>query len=118
MANFLQNLRGISRLFSRDDQLNQSYFHQVLTHQEVPNVGDLYDERETTVGERISQIISKYDNFGDRRNRVLDYLLAIYGERFAQGALRHFNYYYTDQELEQEVLRNKLNLLKLVGGSI
>ena len=118
MANYLENIQGISRLFARDEQLKQSYFHKVLADQEVPNVKDIYAENETPVGPRLAQIISKYDNFGDRRGRVLDYLLAIYGERFAQGTHSHFNYYYTEQELQQEVIRNKLNLLKLIGGSI
>jgi hypothetical protein len=118
MANFLENLRGISRLFSRDDQLERSYFYQVLTDREIPDVNNLYQESAPPLDERIAGIVGRYDNFGDRRSRVLDYLLAIYGERFAQGDLRHFNYYYTVRELEQEVIRNKLNLLKLIGGSI
>lgn len=118
MANFLESLRGITRIFSLDDQLEQSYFHQALTDREIPDVSDLYQESATPLGERIAGIVARFDNFGDRRNRVLDYLMAIYAESFAPGGLRHFNYYYTVRELEQEVIRNKLNLLKLIGGSI
>jgi hypothetical protein len=118
MANFLGNLQEISRSFSLDEQLQQSYFYQVLCNKNVPNVEGLYREDLAWVDENVAQILDQYDNFGDRRNRLLDYLLAIYGEKLTQHSLRRFNYYYTNRELEHEVIRNKINLLKLIGDLI
>ncbi len=112
MANFLANLQEISRLFSLDRQLNQSYFHQLLLNKNVPNVEDLYQGELSQVDSEIAKILGKYDNFDERRNRILDYLLAIYGEKFTQKSLRHFNYYYTDHELDQQLILNKINFLE------
>ena len=62
------------------------------------------------------RLIGKYDNFIDRKNRLLDYQLAIYGERFSQNTLRLFNYYYTPEELDNEIIGNKTNFLKNIRG--
>jgi hypothetical protein len=113
MANYLANLQGIPRLFSLDEQLHQSYFQQQLNNRNVPNIEGLFQE---DAGAMIDQLFAQFDDFGDRRSRVLDYLLGLYGEKFTQNSLRRFNYYFTPQEMEDEVIRNKLNLLKLVGG--
>ena len=110
MANFLADVQGVSRLFSLDEQLKESSFHQLLTN--VPHVEELYQEKLAEVDSEIGQILSRYDKFGDRRNRILDYLLGIYGEKFSQNSLRHFNYYHTAQELERELVHNKIHFLK------
>jgi len=60
----------------------------------------------------IKNIIKNYDNFYDRRNRLLDYLLALYGESFQQKSLKRFNYYYKDYEFQQVIIDNKLLFLK------
>lgn len=112
MSNFLENLQEIPRLFSLEEELRQSYFHQVLSNKNLPNVEELYDGRPDEVESKIGRILARYDKFGDRRNRILDYLLGIYGENFTQSSLRRFNYYHTDQEPDHVLIRNKLNFLK------
>jgi hypothetical protein len=61
---------------------------------------------------KIEELLSRYDNFSDRRNRILDYLLGIYGESFAQSSLRKFMGFHSEDELEREMLSNKITLLK------
>jgi hypothetical protein len=57
-------------------------------------------------------MLANYDDFGDRRNRVLDYLLGIHGEAFSQRSLRNFDHYLADGDAEAELIRNKLKLLQ------
>ena len=117
MANFQEGLQNISRLFSMDDQLEQSYFHQTLSDVNVPNVEQLYrDDLPQTEG-NLAEIVKRYDNFSDRRNRVLDYLLGIYGERFSLDTLRRFDFYSGDSP-EQESIAIKINLLRAIGSLV
>ncbi|OIQ03312.1 MAG: hypothetical protein AUK36_03540 [Zetaproteobacteria bacterium CG2_30_59_37] len=105
MANFLQHMHEIPRLFSVDGQLSQSYFHQVLDNDAVPGVEPLYLDG---MDGRLAGLMRRYDNFDDRRNRILDFLLALYGEKFSQNSLRHFFPEHTkDQRID-----NKLAFVK------
>ncbi|MBI3525621.1 MAG: hypothetical protein HY066_14065 [Betaproteobacteria bacterium] len=110
LANFLQNVQEIPRLFSTDEQLRQSYFYQVLGDEAVPNIEAVYLEGVTRMDARLAGLLADIDNFGDRRNRVLDYLLGVYGEKFSQNSLRYF--FPENMDPEQERIRNKLALLK------
>ena len=110
MANFLANVQNITRLFSTDEQLDRSYFSQSLS--KVPGVEGLLQDKAEQGDAEISKIVSRYDPFSDRRNRVLDYLLGIYGEKYTQNALRRFNCYHSDEEMGRELIRNKLAFLK------
>ncbi len=110
MANFLQNVQEIPRLFSPDEQLRQSYFHQVLRNDTVPNVEGIYQDGVARMDSSLTQLIAKFDNHGDRRSRVMDYLLSLYGERFSQNSLHHFFPEGTD--FDEERIGNKIAYLK------
>lgn len=110
MANFLQGVQEIPRLFSLDAQLGHSYFHQVLRDEAVPAVEELYQCGIAQMDAQLSGLVAGVDNYGDRRNRVLDYLLALYGEKFSQVSLRHF--YAADTEPDETMIRNKIAFLK------
>jgi len=108
IANFMQNLQEIPRLFSVDESLRQSYFHKVLSNDEVPGVEPLYLDGFTGMDERLSGLISDFDNHCDRRSRILDYLLAVYGEKFSQHSLRHF----FPDTTEEKRIGNKIAFIK------
>ena len=110
MANFLANVQNMARLFSTEEKLDRSYFSQGLSN--VPGSEGLFQDGDVDGDATIAKIVSRYDQFNDRRNRVLDYLLGIYGEKFTQNSLRRFNYYYSDEELDRELIRNKIRFLK------
>ena len=112
MANFLATVRELPRLFSPDEQLAQSYFHQVIRNQNAPNVEVLYQGTLDQVDAEIAWIVSRYDQFSDRRSRILDYLLGIYSETFTHNSLRHFNDYYTPEELRDKIIQNKSFFLR------
>lgn len=109
MANYLQTLQQLPRLFSLDDSLRQSYFSQYLTDDNLPDIEALYA---TQGGEAvIAEIQARYDSYADRRSRVLDVMLAMYGEEFFQEALQRFNYY-RQADTGQWVIENKIHFLR------
>ena len=111
MANYLKNLQEIPRLFSLDTGLKQSYFSQFLSNQNISDIEALYVGEKANMQPMIAEILAYYDEFSDRRNRVLDTLLAIYGEQFGQQSLQHFNHY-RKKDTEEWVIENKIKLLE------
>ncbi len=112
LANSLENLQQAGRLFSLDAELEQTYFSQTLDADCVPGVEALYDVPRHERNERVADVLATYDDHGDRRNRVLDYLLGLHGEAFSQRSLRHFEHYLADGDVAAELIRNKLKLLE------
>ncbi len=111
MANFLETLENIPDLFSLDPDLDKTYFSQVLDNANGPQIEALYIEGVEKQDQKLTRIIGHYDDFYDRRNRVLDYLLALYGEKFTQNSLGAFNYYYSETGLLRWFIRNKIKFL-------
>lgn len=114
LANALENLQQAGRLFSLDATLEQTYFSQTLDADCVPDSEALYDVPRHERNQRVADVLATYDDYGDRRNRALDYLLGLHGEAFSQRSLRHFEHYLADGEVEAELIRNKLGLLESI----
>ena len=113
MANYLANLQALPRLFSLDDRLDRSYFHQLLDNTIVPAVEEIYTHDEhPEIDAWIGKLLRRYDNFSDRRNRILDYLLGIYGEKFSQSSLRRFHPDGAGHVFEMEKISNKITMLR------
>lgn len=112
LANGLAGLEQARRLYSLDTSLDRSYFSQPLGADRVPDADQLYHHPPWALGGRLADALATYDDFGDRRNRVLDYLLGLQGEAFSQKALRRFSDYLEDGDEDQELIRNKLKLLE------
>jgi len=111
MANYLQTLEGIGKLFSVDENLQQTYFWQFLDHHTIPDIEGLYanglDQTESAVGD----VCARRDDVSDRRNRVLDVMLAMYGEEFpAEVFLLHDEYGADDAA--QWLIQSKIEYLK------
>ncbi len=90
MANFLQNVQEIPRLYSIDEDLRQTYFHRVLRNDTVPEIERLYPDGTEQMNLTLASLVAQIDAYGERRNRVLDYMLALYGERPDLAAMGHF----------------------------
>ena len=117
MGNFQELLQKTSTLFSLDEGLRQTYFYQILNHANVPNVDELYVDGANVAAGQISQILERYDRFAHRRNRVLDYLLGLFGEQFTADPFLHLAFY-SDDGPALEAIRIKITLLKAIGGLI
>lgn len=113
MANYLQNLQEIPRLFSLDFELEQSYFSQFLANQNIPDIELLYVKGKQHSQALLSEILVQYDHFIDRRNRVLDTLLAMYGEQYPQRSLLEFDCY-RRTDPGRWIIENKINFLKCI----
>lgn len=113
MANYLQNLQEIPRLFSLDSELEQSYFSQFLNNQNIPDIESLYVKGKQHSQALLSEILVHYDHFIDRRNRVLDTLLAMYGEQYPQRSLLEFDCY-RRTDPGRWIIENKINFLKCI----
>jgi hypothetical protein len=112
MADFQQQLEELPRLFSQDRELFKTYFHQLLRDGELPGIDKLYAGSLREIEARLADAAAQRDPVLDRRSRVLDHLLALYGEEYSQKSLRQFNYYYSETELEAWIVRNKLRFLE------
>ncbi|NHZ81642.1 hypothetical protein F2P44_20510 [Massilia sp. CCM 8695] len=112
MANYLQNLAGIASVFSIDTDLAQSYFSQALNNAMLPDIEPLYTREPDQMAQELDAIRRRLDPFEDRRERVIDVMLAMYGESYTQQALRKFNVYFpVRQAMQAWLLDNKLAFL-------
>lgn len=110
MANFMETLHETPRLFSVDEGLDRTYFHQVLDNADVSSVEALYPGGLEGMASQLARLMAAFDHYADRRNRVLDYQLGLYGERFTQSALRQF--FRGNENFEGRSIANKIAFLK------
>ncbi len=108
MANSMANFSSVGDLFSLNSG-EHSYSSTLLNETVIRDVGKIYPDNPSEI---IADLISCYDNSVERKSRVLDYLLALYGERLTLDALRHFNHYYSDDELCQYIVSSKIDYLR------
>ncbi|MGD8932161.1 MAG: hypothetical protein PVI52_06285, partial [Chromatiales bacterium] len=116
MANYLANLNGIKGLYSIDKEQRNTYWSMALDAQHIEGVHDFYpqpDDRESW-SKALGSILNGFDHYHERKNRLLDYLLALYGESFSQNSLRYFDYYYQGREMAEQIVDNKIDYLMAV----
>lgn len=111
MSNYLANLGSIKQLFSIRGKEKTTYSGGVLSNDEISSLEQVYPENAESI---LSDILGKIDDFVSRKSRLLDYLLALYGEEFSQNQLRNFNYYHSGEELERTIVLNKIRLLNRI----
>lgn len=95
LADYLAQLANVRRLFSLDKTLSQTYFGQYL--KQIPGVsGDFATEMykqpaALQVDVEAGRLYEDETLFQNRRNRVLDHLLARFAEQFTDYVLMMFN---------------------------
>ncbi|MFP5394276.1 MAG: hypothetical protein ACLGI6_22510, partial [Gammaproteobacteria bacterium] len=111
MANYLENLQAIPTLFSAvPDQPARSYFTQYLGGRTIPRIEELYGGDPDTIRTRLAEALARQDDYAERKGRLYDYLLALYGEAFPQATLRRFNHYHRE-DVDGWLLEAKRRLL-------
>jgi hypothetical protein len=109
IVNSFANLHQLKTLISVDD-FNSSYFFQPLEYSESRRLY-LHQDNDA-LDYQLKSIIAEDDNYLDRRNRILDYLLGLYAESFPdQEFLRIDNSGNTETVLT-DIVRAKIKLLK------
>lgn len=111
MANFTANLSGIRQLFSVDISQEQSYQMQLISQKTLTGIDQIYPE---SAQAKFTELLAKYDPYFNRKSRVFDYLLALYGETYQPKCLSQYNYYHHVNKFSSVLLEYKYNYLKSV----
>ncbi|MCS4308115.1 hypothetical protein M2404_002463 [Rheinheimera pacifica] len=110
LANFLAQLQQLPALFS-PQHITQSYYYQSLRNSGIRDLDALlYQDMDATQ----AQLYQRLDNVLQRKHRLLDYLLALYGESLHQHSLQHFDYYHTAQSAALKRLQQKVSYLQQI----
>ena len=125
MANFLSQLANVKNLFSYDEKQKYSYFVQTL--KDLPNLEDVtYDSDKSlkishellgdlavskNYEQGIYDINKLQDNYVDRKSRLMDFLLGVYGEQQTFYILSLFNYF-KPNEVGENLLKSKAKFLR------
>ncbi len=127
LANYLAQLSHFKDIFSLHKKIDQTYFTQSLKN--VPDSEPLFLKEKGYISdaylelghipkdyfEGLELLNKLFDNFTDRRNRFLDFLLATHGEYFSQYTLQQFNFYYSEEDFNKHLIRCKTALLQNLG---
>ncbi|TRX58262.1 hypothetical protein FNH22_14485 [Fulvivirga sp. M361] len=127
LANYLAQLSNSKKLLAIKSDIYKTYFYQYLSS--VPEAEKLFKEQKKeqlsdkdgnsrkislSYKEGLPQLVEISDDFNDRRNRFLDYLLAVHGEEFSQNSLLQFNYYFSDDDFQKYLIKNKTKFLEFL----
>ncbi len=107
LANYLAQLANVGRLFSLDEDVDRTYFTQVVDS--VREVEEIYADYEG-LGTRLQELAEDETRFVRRRNRFLDHLLARFAESFSDYAWIMY-YGGLDRNLK-DMIRTKIEFLK------
>lgn len=110
LANFLAQLQQLPTLFSPSDKA-QSYYWQTLSEQQIAGVSQLYP---ADIADQLAKLYQQFDNVLARKHRLLDYLLALYGESLYQHSLQHYDYYHSAQSGAARRLAQKIRYLNQI----
>ncbi len=109
LADYFAQLAHVKDLYSMKRDVHQTYYCQELTRS-VPNVEPLLKPE---YGKGLQEIVQSEDPYLIRRNRFLDFLLALYAQRLS-GPLMTSCQGEQDDALMQRLIHAKLTLLSLL----
>ncbi|MEM7104656.1 MAG: hypothetical protein AAF502_16080 [Bacteroidota bacterium] len=115
LANYLAQLGNVANLFSLDENLDRTYFHQVP--KDIPFFEDMVNGVEN-FEYHLENLVKESDPFFNRRNRFLDHILARFGETFSTDFLIKFNSYAEGldprqkEKFEGDLIKAKIKFLK------
>jgi hypothetical protein len=128
MANYFSQLAHFKDLLSIHKKLDNTYFYQPLDAvpgaekfyaSEHENIEDAYLEFgdiPKNYREGLAGLNDYFDDFVDRKNRMLDFLLAVHGESYTKYSLSQFNYYFTEDEFKKFQIKCKSALLQQLAN--
>ncbi len=106
LANYLAQLANVKNLFSPNESIKQTYFFQTLDA--VPNGKELVANNYV---EGLAKINQEQDDFLTRRNRFLDFFLAVHGESYEQYAQAQRQQYKSEDAFAQYQIASKTYFL-------
>lgn len=117
MANYLSQLANVKHLFSIENSIDRTYYHQVPEN--VPGLHEVINAKDMDAFNRkLEEVTKEFDPYTDRRNRFLDHLLARFGEQFTTDFLLKVSNYVgfgtddEDTDPEVELIKAKIEFLQ------
>jgi hypothetical protein len=114
MANSLAQLSNVRRILSISPDLRQTYFTQVP--HDIPELETIIKAPDLkTYEELLNQMGETPDEFFRRRHRILDHLMARFGERFPTDALEKFERIRLDFDqsaIQESLIGSKIRFLE------
>ena len=110
MASYLTQLSGLRQLFSIRDT-SSTYFHQLPTA--IPNLDKLLFSQEEVINV-LHESAERSEDYLDRKNRLLDHLLARFGEKLDETKLKKIcrsSDLDSSENWAKSILQTKVNLL-------
>ncbi|MBJ7556616.1 hypothetical protein [Marinomonas spartinae] len=104
MANFCRDLDGIRELFSLSLDSPYSYQIQALSHKQFYDIDQHYPAQ---AAQQLRALQDQFDDFPERKGRLFDYILALYGEQYPNDFHRQFNPYLSFKALNWQLLKSK-----------
>jgi len=112
MANYAANLQNLRHLFAIDPAARRSYATQTVENKGYPPLEGIYPENPD---QSLTALLHRFDPYPERKNRVLDYLLALHGETFPHNTLRSFVGHALPHECDAALLKAKAAYLQAVA---
>lgn len=109
MANYAANLQNLRHLFAIDPADRRSYATQTVENKGYPPLSGIYPENPD---QALTALLRRFDPYPERKNRVLDYLLALHGETFPHNTLRSFVGHALPHENDAALLKAKAAYLR------
>lgn len=100
--------RHLRELYSVSAGVRPSYAWQVLGDEHIPGLGACYATNREHVRE---DVFAPADDALERRGRVLDHLLALYGEMCGQSSIRSFGWYFSAESWRLHLFEQKRQML-------
>jgi hypothetical protein len=113
LADFFAQLAHVKDLFSTEYGLRHTYFYQYLTDS-VPNVAPLL---KADYRDGLSELVHSQDSFAERRNRFLNFLLALYAESLNASSVTAARDVRDEDGEAARLIRAKLALLHQLVAS-
>ncbi|HFA47580.1 MAG TPA: hypothetical protein ENJ95_01025 [Bacteroidetes bacterium] len=116
LADYLAQLANVRKIFSLDKAVSQTYFSQYLS--EIAGVSDAFEDEfyidKTILQNDASRSLLTEDEvlFQERRNRVLDHLLARFAEQFTDYALMLLSLDGDQIKAGEELIEDKTDFLR------
>lgn len=109
LVNYLSQLSHIDDLFALDETVTQTYFSRFIDTTEIDGLSALYNGLDAN---KLQSLIENEDMFIDRRNRLLDHLLARFAENFNDYALMLYSYIDDKDIVGEELIKSKISYLQ------
>lgn len=112
--NYLTQLSNFKELFALDDTVGHSYFSTLPDEPHISGITGLMAENGDSVltQDGLEKLVESNATFLDRRNRLLDQMLARFAEQFTDYALMLYAYAGSKKLADETLIKDKVSFLK------